>query len=223
MNDFKSYGSMDELSAAVAGAIAGGLREAVSLRGAASFVASGGGTPKPVYGRLSMDTSVPWDKITVTLSDERMAPSAAKVSNAEMLRLHLVRDAANEATFIPLDDTSALDDVSAPFDVVLLGMGADGHFASIFPEGEGMDAALAANAPRLVETTPSPLPPEAPYPRISLSLEAIRRSRSVFLMISGDSKREIYDRAASDDPAGDLPIRKLLHDPDLPLSTFWAP
>ena len=223
MNNLTVYDTKDALADAIAEAISSDLRDAIAARGEAIFVASGGGTPKPALDRLATDASIDWSKVTVTLSDERVAPPEAGVSNAAMLRAHLLHDAAAAARFVPLDALSSLDDISQPFDTMLLGMGGDGHFASIFPDGEGMEAAMAPGAPVLVSTTPSPLPPEAPYPRFSLSYAAIRASRHVILMISGDGKREVLERAASDDPAGDLPIRRILRDETLPLSIHWAP
>ncbi|RFB05119.1 6-phosphogluconolactonase [Parvularcula marina] len=223
MTDLSAYETKDALAAAVAEAISEKLRAAIEARGMASFVASGGGTPKPAFELLSQDDRIDWDKVTVTLSDERMAPPEAGVSNADMLREHLLKDAAVSARFLPLDTLSSLEKFDLPFDVVLLGMGGDGHFASIFPDGDGMDAACAPGATILAETIPHPLPPEAPYPRLTLSLPAIRQCRDLFLMISGEGKRDILELAGSDAPEGDLPIRRLLHDPDLPLSIFWAP
>ena len=133
MNNLTVYDTKDALAEAVADAISSDLREAVAARDTATFVASGGGTPKPAFARLANDDRIDWTKVTVTLSDERVAPPEAGVSNAEMLRTHLLHEHAASAHFTALDSLSALDELSRPFDVVLLGMGGDGHFASIFP------------------------------------------------------------------------------------------
>lgn len=223
MSNFTEFASKDDLARGVAAEIAASLSEAVQAKGSASFVASGGGTPKPALDLLAINENVPWAKVSITLSDERIAPAEADVSNAEMLRTHLLKDAASGASFIPLETVNSLDSLTLPFDVVLLGMGGDGHFASIFPQGEGMTEACANDAPVLVETTPSPLPPEAPYPRLSLSHRAIISAHKILLMVSGESKKHVLDLAMSDAPEGDLPIRKLVQNTSLPLQIFWAP
>lgn len=221
MSKLKTFGNRDALTEAAACHVATSLRQAVDARGAASFVASGGGTPGPVYDQLSRDGDIPWRHVAVLLSDERHAEKDTGHLNEDMLRNRLLVGEGEAARYVPLEEGMLDASVPRPFDMVLLGMGGDGHFASVFPAGEGMEAALAEDAPDVVATTPEPLPPEAPHPRITLSLGALRQSRAICLLVAGDQKKAILDRAMTE--GTDLPIDRLLSDATLPLQIFWSP
>ncbi len=211
------------------------LAEAVLQRGRASLVVPGGRTPAPVFEALAA-RDLPWASIAVTLSDERWVDAACADSNEHLLRETLLKDRAAGATFVPLkragaDPNETLDAVAAdvaamprPFDVVLLGMGADGHFASLFPGGPDLSAALDPAEGTLVRAvTPDPLPDNAPYPRISLTASALFDARSLILLATGEDKRQVLDAAASGAVSQtDRPVRALFTQRRAPLTIFWS-
>lgn len=223
MEQLTEFASREDLATGVAEHVAAQLKAAIAAREAASLAVAGGSTPAPALERLAHYRGVEWSKVTVTLTDERIAPPEAEVSNGEMVGLHLLQGEAVAAHFRPLDGPEALAGIDLPFDAIILGMGADGHIASIFPDGEGMEAAWAEEAPLVVWTLPLPPPPEAPFPRHTLSFRALRQCRSMILMVAGQTKRDVLEKAMSDGPEADLPVGRLLRAPDLPLRVFWAP
>ena len=222
MNKLETFASRDELFSAAADMVATRLRTAVAQTGTASFAGAGGGTPKPVYTLLAQDQTVPWDKVQVTLTDERICPPTAGADNATMMKQALLQGPAARAQFVPLEGPDALDAFPPNLSSVLLGMGTDGHFASIFPDGDGMAEAMNTSA-RLITTTPDPLPPEAPFSRWTLSFDALSRADEILLLITGEEKRAVLKRAAADRPVHSiLPVRALLQNDTLPLRILWA-
>lgn len=219
MNRLETFSGREALTAVAADRIAGILKQAVAARGAASFACSGGSTPGSVFDQLCQDGTVPWDKVSVLLSDERQADMSSGLRNEQLVRDRLLKGEAADARFFPVAPGPLAPGIPVPLDLVLLGMGVDGHFASIFPEGEGMDAAWAEDAPDVVETTPAPLPPEAPVSRYTFSWRVIREARSLILLIAGDAKKDVFDRA----PQSSLPISRLLAEDALPLQILWSP
>lgn len=222
MSTDKIFDTREGLAAGCAERVGEVLRQAAGARGEASMALSGGSTPRAVYDILSGMAQVPWEKVRLTLTDERQNAAADGKDNETMVRASLLRGAARFARFSPLDGRGALTGFPLPFDLVLLGMGTDGHIASIFPDGEGMEAARHADAGDVLETTPAPLPPEAPYSRWTLSMRTITAAREIILLISGEEKRAVLEQARTKEGKG-LPVRKLLKKDDLPLSVFWAP
>ncbi|WOI53055.1 6-phosphogluconolactonase [Parvularcula sp. LCG005] len=222
MNKIEIYETRDALFEETARSIAQSLTEAIKTRGEAVFVGSGGSTPKPVYQNLTADETVPWEKVTVTLTDERRAPPSANVDNASMVKECLITGHSRFATFVGLDDQQSLSDVPARFASVLMGMGGDGHFASIFPHSEGSEAALKGEGGVILPVTPDPLPEGAPYPRWTLSKPALCNTDSMILLITGEDKKAVLEQAMEDGPVLDLPIRALLRDENLPLRILWA-
>ena len=180
------------------------------------FIATGGRTPAPVYDQLAR-ADLPWDKVSVTLSDERWVDPLSPDSNERLVREHLFVEHAAAATFIPLktahatpaegvEEASALLAGILPADVVLLGMGEDGHVASLFPGGPVDAAGLAVG----VGTG-------APQPRLSLTLKALQPRRLTVLLISGQAKRRVLE-----DGDG-LPVHTLLARTAAPVRVLWSP
>lgn len=219
--------------AAQAQAAADLIAEALELRleegGRASFVASGGSTPPPAYRQLC-GRPIDWARVDVTLSDERWVAPTSPDSNERMLREHLLRGPAAAGRMVPLnahaDDVetaAALAELQvaplAPFAVALLGMGEDGHFASLFPGSPALEAGLDLQTPRTCIGVPagSPAPPQ---PRISLTLRAILSSRQVLLLVTGEAKRAQLERAKA---GAELPVRALLMQDRAPVHIFWSP
>jgi 6-phosphogluconolactonase len=221
--------NQSELTAKLADEIEHRLREAVAERGYASMVVSGGNTPRPLFEILSR-RRLPWKQITVTLADERWVEPLSVDSNEFMLRETLLRNEAAEAQFIPLKNLSntavegqaecqaALTRMIRPFDLVILGMGDDGHTASLFPKVSG--ATLDTNKPDLCASIQ---PESAPYERMSLSASALLASQKIFLHIVGDNKWRVYQAAISPGNIDDMPVRLVLHQHNIPVEVYWSP
>lgn len=209
---------------ALAASIADGLRAALAERGEASLAVSGGKSPIALFEQLRTQV-LEWSKVRVTLVDERCVAHDHADSNTALVRKHLLQDAASAATFVPLFDTLPTDVSDAvlpglvtdanrrlsaltfPLDVVVLGMGEDGHTASLFPAAPGLDNALVS---------PGPIawvrPATAPHARLTLTLPALLTARHVHLPLSGDNKLKVYQEAClSANP--ELPVSLLLNNP----------
>ena len=153
MAALRDFPDQDSLLSTIAEEVAGRLSAAVEERGSASLVVSGGRTPEALFQRLSR-AEIPWSKVTVTLADERWVPESDPDSNAALVKRTLLQGRAAEARFLPLyggEETpeagqaaceQRLEEIERPFDLVLLGMGEDGHTASLFPGAETLQAAL---------------------------------------------------------------------------------
>ncbi|MGF1454774.1 MAG: 6-phosphogluconolactonase [Alphaproteobacteria bacterium] len=225
----------DALAAIVAAHIVAALRAAVAARGSASLVVPGGNTPVPVFERLST-ADLAWERVTVTLTDERFVDEADPHSNAALIRRHLLTDKAAAARFVSLkrpgstpsetlgDVARDLAAVGRPFDVVMLGMGGDGHVASLFPRADGVEAALDPAGPDTVcAIVPDPLPDNAPFARISLTAGALFDARAVILMVTGADKKTVLETAtAAKAPPCALPVRAVLEQDRAPLTIFWS-
>ncbi len=223
------FDDRDALASALADRVAGDLRAAVAERGSASLVVSGGSTPRPFFEHLSR-RPLPWDRVRVTLADERWVPPDHQASNERLVRRHLLVADAAAATLIGLKTPAAtpeegrdaceraLAEAPRPFDVVILGMGEDGHTASLFP---GAPELLAGLDPASTHTCLAVRPPAAPHPRISLTRAALADSRRLVLHITGEGKWQVYRRASESGPAPELPIRSLLATGRV--EVWWAP
>ena len=226
----EAFAGRDALAEAAASLIAQTLERRLGEgAGRASLVASGGATPAPVYDRLR-DWPLDWRRIDVTLSDERWLEPSSPDSNQRMLREHLLRGAAQAAQLIPLWSPETSLEAAAvraeaaiaplmPFDVVLLGMGEDGHFASLFPGSPALAEGLRLEGERLCLGVPASAP-APPQPRISLTLRALLQSRLVLLLTSGEAKKLVLDAALA---GADLPVRALLLQDQAPVRLFWSP
>ena len=208
----------DALAKAAALAIEVALAHAIKARGAASLVATGGRSPGPVYDRLSV-AGLDWSLVVVTLSDERNVGEDQSDSNARLVRTQLLKGPAATACFLPLwpaPDPAALQAL-IPFDVVMLGMGEDGHIASLLPGDPGLEDALTTAD--LLRDVPAGLG-RPPLARITLTLTAILSARAIFLLIAGETKREVVARALA---GADLPVGRLIAQAGDRLRIFWTP
>lgn len=215
MAELIQYASRDDAARELALSIAGRLREAIAERGEASLVVSGGSSPKALFEYLASE-ELAWSRVTVIPSDERWVPVDDEQSNERLIRTTLLVGPAAEARFVGLyrdTDTpdAALDavaddlaDVPRPLDVVLLGMGDDGHTASLFPHAPDIEACLEA---RGVCVAPTVGPPA----RLSLTLAYFTDAKSIDLLIFGDDKRDVFERAEQPGPVAALPVRGVLH------------
>jgi 6-phosphogluconolactonase len=208
--------------------VAAALRNAVQARGAASLLVPGGRTPVPFFRELRRH-DIPWRQILVSLTDERWVPADHADSNARLVRDELLADAAAVATFIPLHNPASTASQGAaecwrglallprPFDVVVLGMGDDGHFASLFPHSPGLAAALDL---KVAAGCLAMRAPAAPVDRISLNLAALANARQLYLFITGEKKLAQIASAGMGDP---LPINALLALREPEPVVCWAP
>ena len=195
----------------------------------ASLVVSGGSTPGPCFDQLSL-VQLDWSRVTVLPSDERYVPGTHADSNESLIRSRLLQGRAGQGHLLPfyrhgvkaaqapaLIDTD-LQGLGLPFSAVLLGMGEDGHFASLFPDFSGLDKALdPENTSRciMVQTSGSP------HLRISLTLSALLNSVAIVLLIFGEAKRVVFDAAMNG--GSEYPIESLLRHVSTPLTVVWAP
>ncbi len=217
--------SRSALAQSCADYIAAELRGALKQNGRASFVATGGSTPAECYTLLAKE-DLDWRNITITLSDERWVDVKSDQSNERMLHQTLLTGDAAHARFIPLkgrrggveDGAKAAERTLAgllPFDVTLLGMGEDGHIASLFPGNPALREGLNPNSQRLcVGVAPSQPAPD--LPRVSLTLAALAQSRQIVLLVTGEAKRAVLSA-----PQG-KPVGALLAQTSAPVRILWA-
>lgn len=220
--------SDDEWAQGVAQRVAQCLAAGIAARGVALLAVSGGRSPRPIFQRLR-DADLAWDKVIITLVDERWVPDGHADSNAALVRKTLLHGPAAAARFLPwvngaatpedgrADCDAALRALPLPFDCVLLGMGEDGHTASLFPDAPELADAIKSNTTALCWPVN---PPAAPHARMTLTLHALlHESRQLILAISSKAKRGVYERArARSSPA--LPISLVLHQDYCPVDVW---
>jgi 6-phosphogluconolactonase len=223
------FASITSLAPALAASVAVDLRGALQRRGCASLVVSGGRTPAPVLSALSRH-SLDWAKVWITLADERWVNEDHPDSNAALVRRCLLEHYAASANFVPLKNPAptpaqgeaaceaALATVPRPFDLVLLGMGDDGHTASLFPESSQLERAFSLDSGRLCMAIE---PVNAPHSRMSLTLPALLTSRRIVLLFGGAAKWSVYQSALQPGPATVLPVRAILHQSQVPIEIFY--
>jgi len=216
----ETYPSVDAMAQAAARAVEACLVEGLKTRGRASLVATGGRSPGPVFDALT-DPAVDWARVVVTLSDERCVDADAPDSNARLVRERLLTGVRARAHLLPLwpEPPEAALKALAPFDAVMLGMGEDGHIASLIPGDPGLAQAMDAASDRLTVPVPAGIG-KPPLARISLTLAALLQSRALFLLIAGEAKRDVVARALA---GADLPVRAILAQDRVPVRVFWAP
>lgn len=211
---FESRGS---LSSALATDVANALQHHVRAKGSACLAVSGGSTPKLFFETLSR-FDVPWSRITVTLVDERQVPETNVRSNAKLVRENLVQNSAAGAEFVPLFENPEAENVGT-LDVVVLGMGSDGHTASFFPGGDNLSEALhPKTGKRIVKMSA----PAADEPRLTFTLPALLDASLLCLHIEGQEKRDVLNRALAEGPVEAMPVRAVLRSKK-PLTLYWCP
>ncbi|WP_299030267.1 6-phosphogluconolactonase [uncultured Sulfitobacter sp.] len=209
------YQSRDIQMKSVAAALAEDLRTALAQKGVVTLAVPGGTTPGPVFDALAA-TDLDWSRVRVLLSDERWVPESDAQSNAALIRERLITGAASVARFTPyytdgIGIHDAAQDLSValadmlPIDVLLLGMGADMHTASLFPDGDGLSEALAETAPMLL---PMRIAGQS-VARITLTAPVLRAALSTHLLITGQDKRDALV-AAQDLPVAQAPVQTVL-------------
>lgn len=225
--------SPDELAQQLALTVSDQLRRAITQRGHALLAVSGGKSPIALFQQLRTQP-LAWDNVRVLLVDERCVPHDHPDSNTALVRAHLLQDDAAAARFTPLFDrlpmgldATALNALTAsanqrlstlpwPLDVAVLGMGDDGHTASLFPGAPGLHTALTSAA-----SMAWVCPVTAPHARLTLTLPTLSAARQLHLSIAGHSKRAVYRQALSA-PITALPVSLVLHQQATPISVWLA-
>jgi 6-phosphogluconolactonase len=225
------YDSLGELADAVAGDIGFIVESAIDARGSSLIAVPGGSTGPAVFGKLAAH-SLPWKKVTIIPTDDRLVPMDDERSNVRAIAKAFlpvgarVIPIAAEIADYRLAGNSAdarLQDLSWPPDLVWLGMGKDGHTASIFAGPDLQDALDAPKTRRAVGVMPDPLPPEAPVARVTLTRSAILSARTVMIVITGEEKRALLEQAIADGQSSKLPIGRVLAEAEQPIDIHWCP
>jgi 6-phosphogluconolactonase len=226
------YDSVDELADAVAGDVGFIVESAVDARDASLIAIPGGKTGPAIYRKIAQQ-KLPWKKVAIIPTDDRLVAVDSEQSNVrEIARaflplgarvVPLTSEAADDYRLAGNAADARLQDLSWPPDLVWLGMGADGHTASIFP-GTDLQAALdAPKARRAIGVLPEPLPSEAPVARVTLTRAAILSGRTIIVTITGQQKRELLEQAIADGQSSKLPIGRVLAEVDQPIDIHWCP
>ncbi len=189
-------------------AVADRLAAVLAVPGRRSIAVPGGRTPRPILERLAARWSPSW-QADVILTDDRRVPDSHPASNFAMLRDALGHTSAR---LVRLEAGRP----EGPFDLVWVGMGGDGHVASLFPGGPVADDA----PPTVVEATPDPLPREAPFPRLTLTLAALTATKALIVVARGRDKRALLEAAAAGE--GDLPVTRLFAAARCPVTIYWS-
>lgn len=229
----RRHASQADLAAAAAEDMASRLMEAITLRGEARIALAGGRTPEPAYRQLGAKT-LAWSQVMATLTDERFVPPTSELSNAGMLLRTLMAGAAGACRFLPLWSEAPspkaaadaadrrLGELAGPFDLVVLGVGDDGHTASLFPHTPELAEGLDPKTPRKVIA----VAPHAPAPRearLTLTLPAILSARAILILAAGETKRQVLEAASAGDDIYAMPVRAVLRQTSAPVVIHWTP
>jgi len=212
------------------------LNDAIEDRGEATFMVSGGSTPEPLYKSLS-HVDLPWELVYVALVDERWVDFDHDKSNEAFTVKHLIQNKAAVANLVGMknsastaqeglaDCEAAYQQLAQPFDITILGMGNDGHTASLFPHAYGLAPALNPDAAELcaaINAHESEVT-GAITERMTLSLAGLLRSKTLVLLITGDEKLAVLRKAQAGTDVAEMPIRAVLQQDKVPVVVYWAP
>lgn len=227
---FHRYASPQELLQELGVHITDTLAEGIRRNGKASLAVSGGSTPVPLFQELSA-IDIAWKAVTVCLVDERWVPPDSNDSNEKLARTYLLQNHAAKASFIGMKNQATtavagckqcqeeLDTISRPFDLLILGLGSDGHTASLFPGAPELPTATDMHSGKICTAV---TPQTAPHERMTLTLPAILNSRRLILHITGKKKKEVLEKALREGPEEKLPIRYILNQDITPLDIYWT-
>jgi 6-phosphogluconolactonase len=228
--DRRSFADKPTLAKELAEAVADRIRNAIATRGSAAIAVSGGSTPGKFFQVLGKTKDIEWDKVVVTLVDERWVDETSDRSNALLVNEKMLQGPAAVARFLPLysggdeptdeqvaKTNASLSVLPVTFAAVILGMGSDGHTASFFPGGDTLDAALTEEGPTLSIRAPG-----AGESRITFTLPRLLKTDGLYLHIEGQEKADVLEAALADGPVADMPVRAVLRS-GAPLSVYWCP
>lgn len=227
LNDFAQRVDLDN---ALASNVAELLSSAISQNGKASLAVSGGSTPKGFFTALSKK-DIDWHNVTVTLADERWVDFESDASNTRLVHENLLKNKASSASFFHLKKEGECNEETLtqlnfdakenllPLDVLILGMGEDGHTASLFPCSEQITVALALdNSNALMKVVPT----TAPNDRITFTYAHLAQSKNIILHVCGEGKKVVLEKALSSNNQKEMPIRAFLQNPDINTHVYWA-
>ena len=227
--NIKQFENTSALDIALADEVTMHLKQSIDKQGSASLVVSGGRTPLGFFHTLSQQ-SLDWSKVVVTLADERWVEADHKDSNEKLVRENLLINNANQAQFLPLKNAAETavagcveleESLSGlnQFSVVILGMGDDGHTASLFPGTPALASGLDMNSGlNCVAVTPL----DAPHERMSLTLPRLLNCKFLAVHISGAGKQKVLQQAQAGTSITELPIRSILQQDISPATVYWA-
>jgi 6-phosphogluconolactonase len=210
----REFADRTRAAEALAGALQAGLGAALAARGKAALVVSGGSTPAPMF-RLLCGKPLAWNRIDVLASDEREVPPDHPDRNEAMIRRELLQGAAAAARLVPLIPAGPIPD---RFDEVVLGMGEDGHTASLFPDSPDLAAALSSHDPLARLWVP-----RLDMHRVSLTPTALLASGRISLLFFGAEKRAVLEAALGGDDRAKYPVRAVLVQDAVPVTVYTAP
>lgn len=225
------FADSESLSRTLSSRLAENLKAAIAARGLASLVVSGGKSPIRLF-EILRSAALDWSRVCIALADERWVDPADAGSNERLVREVLLQEGAAAARFIGLKNAAPTPDLGAvsawetfarvprPFDAVVLGMGDDGHTASLFPRSPNL---LSALNPAAVAGCVGMWSPVAPHPRLSLNLSALLDSRRVVVLITGAEKWRTFTAASAEGPIQDMPVRAILRQRRTPVEVMWSP
>jgi 6-phosphogluconolactonase len=225
------YDSLDELADAVAGDIGFIVDSAIDARNASLIAVPGGEPATAIVPKLAAQ-KLQWKRVAMIPTDERLVPMDDERSNVRSIARSFlplgarVVPIAAEISDYKLAGNSAdarLQDLPWPPDLVWLGVGEDGHTASIFAGPDLQDALDAPRARRAVGVMPDPMPADAPVPRVTLTRAAILSARTLLIAITGQEKRELLEQAIADGQSSKLPIGRVLAEAEQPIDIHWCP
>ena len=230
MQQVNDFNTRQELDQALATKVASELSHAIATKGKASIAVSGGSTPKGFFKALSQ-IDLAWDKVTVTLADERWVDFESDASNTRLVHENLLQNNAKAAKFFHIkqgellsEDTLNELNVTAkdnilPLDVLILGMGEDGHTASLFPCSDQIQQGLAIdNTDALMKVVPQ----TAPNDRITFTFSHLIQSKNVILHVCGEGKKTVLDKANAGTDFFEMPIRAFLQNKNIETQIYWA-
>jgi len=225
---FNTFNTQEALHQALIKRIVNALESGIQTNGVATLAVSGGSTPKKLFAKLS-HTLFAWEKVTITLVDERWVDEKTNDSNAYLVNQYLLKNHASKASFVGLktDDVTAaagtktctqqLQNLSGPFDVVILGMGDDGHTASFFPNADALDEALTSQKSCIALH-----PLTAPYERMTLTRSRLLNTKTLLLHIEGENKEHVFRQALLDGPVEAMPIRTFIRQTVIALEVYFT-
>lgn len=230
------FENRESMQAALLESCLGLLQVSLDNQQQASLLVSGGSSPEPLYRQMA-DTDFAWENISVALVDERWVACDHPKSNEAFVRRTLLTNKAASANFVSMknDAASAAEGAGGcnqaytqlpqPWSLCLLGMGSDGHTASLFPYAQGLEEALATEAaPACVSIMAKPSEVTGDITeRMSLSLAGILKAERIALIITGEEKRQVYQQAMAGDDTAEMPVRAVLRQQKVPVDVYWAP
>lgn len=224
---FNQFDKKEKLYEELTNTLVHKLEQAIEEDGIALIAVSGGSTPKPLFEKLSHMT-LPWEKIYITLVDERWVSNTHEDSNEKLVRDFFIQNKAINANFIPLkinfntpfeavqECGKQFDTLKKNIDIVVLGMGGDAHTASFFPKDENLHNALTTK-----DTCAATIPTDAPHQRMTFSLSKLLNAKDIFLHIEGEKKLDVFQKASHEGAIEEMPIRAFLFN-EKPLKVYYA-